>query len=1133
MGEAGEAVALFVRSVARTAFVCVAALLVTGVISGAGSVARGEAAESTVTLPPIPVDADAYVDSANSNKNYGPLPTLRVDGSSPVQRSFLRFDLSGVTGTVTKATLWIYAESSQTTGYSVYGVSNTTWGENTITDSNAPGMASSATGSSGPASINTWTRVVVTPLVSAAVGHKVSFGFKTTSPTALKMTSNQGATANRPYLSVETTAAGDTQAPTTPSGLTANASSPTRIDLSWNASTDDVGVTGYSIYKDGGTTPAATVTGTSYSDTVTPTSTHSYQVDAFDAVGNHSIKTAPTPPVTTPDAPGCRTSANGSAYSVTLCLTSPQAGQVAGNVLVTATVATNSLNGQQVTARATVVFCLDAAAATCPDGGSGYLLSDYPATGKTTYGFTLPTNRWVDGAHALTARVEMSDGFASPQPTPPVSLTFSNGVTTPPPNGNSFTPRSGTPPQPGQPLVVAAVGDGAAGESFETAVVNQIAGWNPNLFLYLGDVYEKGSPSEFFNYYGSANTVFGRFASITNPTVGNHEYSFDSQASGYFNFWDMGPTRHNYSFDAGGWHFISLDSTSQYNGPGTLSTSSPTYAWLQQDLAADTSPCTLVYYHHPVWNIGPEGPTTRFSPVWSLLVAHGGVLVLNGHDHDYQRYDRLDTSGNLDPNGVVEIVAGGGGHSIQQTSPSASGPQPIIKEDAHFGALQLLLSPTSATINYWTINNTSTPFDTSTFTCNPPPPPPPPAPTLTLTALDGNDYVNTSSSTVFYNPNASTGSFKVDASSTGATSMQYPPVFSGGDGGTVTPQPFSKTYTWGSGASTAVSVGVTASNGSATSPPTPFTVRPDSTAPSTSILCNSASCAGSFTSTVTVSFASSDGAGSGVASTFYTTDGSDPTTSQSRTLYSGSFPISATATVRYYAIDSLGTAEAPQSQTVTINSAPAGIAYVQQQQASGSSGTLTAALSPTQSGDTLVAVVALAAGSSSSVQGITDSSGIPWNKAAAVIGYLTGTNSRVEIWYRTGVPAVTNVTVTISPAKSAAVNVTEWSGVAAVSQPDQSRSGNGASTTTVSTATPFTTGNATDLVIAATNYPGAAMATLTTPGWSTLPAFTSGSSVHGNVGYVITTTAGIYQATWSLNASSGGHGTAILALKGT
>ena len=92
----------------------------------------------------------------------------------------------------------------------------------------------------------------------------------------------------------------DTQAPSAPANLTANAPTSNRVDLSWGASIDDVGVTGYEVYRGGaflGTTAA-----TSYSDaTVGAGTTYSYQVRALDAAGNRSAfsnATATTPPDT-------------------------------------------------------------------------------------------------------------------------------------------------------------------------------------------------------------------------------------------------------------------------------------------------------------------------------------------------------------------------------------------------------------------------------------------------------------------------------------------------------------------------------------------------------------------------------------------------------------------------------------------------------------------------------------------------------------------------------------------------------------------------------------------------------------------------------------------------------------------
>ena len=79
--------------------------------------------------------------------------------------------------------------------------------------------------------------------------------------------------------------------------------------------------------------------------------------------------------------------------------------------------------------------------------------------------------------------------------------------------------------------------------------------------------------------------------SITNPTIGNHEY-IGGSAAGYFDYWNNIPNY--YSFDAGGWHFIGLNS----NASHIEIIAWAQYAWLSQDLATNSSKCTIVYYHH-------------------------------------------------------------------------------------------------------------------------------------------------------------------------------------------------------------------------------------------------------------------------------------------------------------------------------------------------------------------------------------------------------------------------------------------------------------------------------------------------------------------------------------------------------
>jgi len=277
-------------------------------------------------------------------------------------------------------------------------------------------------------------------------------------------------------------------------------------------------------------------------------------------------------------------------------------------------------------------------------------------------------------------------------------------------NPGTFTPTSGTTPAAGSPFIVAAAGDGADGANNATNVSNLVASINPNLFLYLGDVYQDGTFAEYYNWYGTGSTSYSRFNSITDPTIGNHEY-VGSSAAGYFDYWNNIPDY--YSFNAGGWHFISLNSNASRIG---VDQTSAQYAWLSQDLAANNSLCTIVYYHHPLFNIGPEGPTTAMSDIWSLMAQDGVSIVINGHDHDYQRWIPLDGSGNPSSTGITEFVAGGGGHGLQTITGSDS--RVAFWDDTNpeaFGALELALNTSGANFEY--INSSGVILDSGVIPC--------------------------------------------------------------------------------------------------------------------------------------------------------------------------------------------------------------------------------------------------------------------------------------------------------------------------------------------------------------------------------------------------------------------------------
>jgi hypothetical protein len=146
----------------------------------------------------IPV-ADAYVNESSPETNYGNLLTLRAD-FSPVVRSYLRFDVQGLSGTVTRVTLRIFTNSSSSTGYEVRNVADNSWTELTINYANSP-IVDGVTGSSGPFGAGVWMTVDITPLVTG--NGTLNLALTTTNDTAFSLASREtGATA--PQLIVET-----------------------------------------------------------------------------------------------------------------------------------------------------------------------------------------------------------------------------------------------------------------------------------------------------------------------------------------------------------------------------------------------------------------------------------------------------------------------------------------------------------------------------------------------------------------------------------------------------------------------------------------------------------------------------------------------------------------------------------------------------------------------------------------------------------------------------------------------------------------------------------------------------------------------------------------------------------------
>jgi len=139
------------------------------------------------------------VNEGSPTTNYGSLTTLRVDGS-PIIRSYLRFDLQGLSGAVTRATLRIFANSASTSGSVANGVSDNTWTESTLNYNNAPPLGS-ALGSSGPITAGTWISMDVTVYITGNGTYNLAL--TTPGSTAVSLASRESG-ANAPQLIIET-----------------------------------------------------------------------------------------------------------------------------------------------------------------------------------------------------------------------------------------------------------------------------------------------------------------------------------------------------------------------------------------------------------------------------------------------------------------------------------------------------------------------------------------------------------------------------------------------------------------------------------------------------------------------------------------------------------------------------------------------------------------------------------------------------------------------------------------------------------------------------------------------------------------------------------------------------------------
>ena len=166
---------------------------------------------------------------------------------------------------------------------------------------------------------------------------------------------------------------------------------------------------------------------------------------------------------------------------------------------------------------------------------------------------------------------------------------------------------------------------------------------------------------EMFEYKDCFGPSWGWHRGVIRPSPGNHDW-YIASGEAYFSYFEEAagpPGLGYYSYDVGDWHIVSLNSNCDTH---PCDEDSAQVQWLRADLQNNPSLCTLLYWHHPLWSSGLVPISQAGEAFWRAAYESGAEIVVNGHDHHYERLALLDQDGRLDPaRGMRLCIAGTGG----------------------------------------------------------------------------------------------------------------------------------------------------------------------------------------------------------------------------------------------------------------------------------------------------------------------------------------------------------------------------------------------------------------------------------------------------------------------------------------
>jgi hypothetical protein len=236
------------------------------------------------------------------------------------------------------------------------------------------------------------------------------------------------------------------------------------------------------------------------------------------------------------------------------------------------------------------------------------------------------------------------------------------------------------PPAAAADAVLVGAGDigrcGSSADDRTADLIDDIAG---TVFTTGDNAYPKGSAEDFADCYAP---TWGRHLGRTRPSPGNHEYHTPG-ASGYFGYFDWrdGPgERGYYAYTRGDWRIYSLNSER---------ITDEQLAWLKADLARTSRACVLAYWHRPLFSSGEHGNNPDVRPFWRALYLAGAEVVVNGHDHDYERFSLLRPGGSRSLKGLRQFVVGTGGAPLRAFGEVER--HSAFRDDSTHGVLRMVL----------------------------------------------------------------------------------------------------------------------------------------------------------------------------------------------------------------------------------------------------------------------------------------------------------------------------------------------------------------------------------------------------------------------------------------------------------